>query len=301
MLAGPHKMHFDEVETDAMLVRRLLAAQFPQWADLPIEPIHSVGTDNALYRLGADMVVRLPRTPGAVGGVDKDLRWMPKLAPLLPVSIPVPLAKGAPAEGYPWEWGIYSWLEGENPGIDGVVDDDSLTRDLVRFVDALQQVDLPGGPPSHRGGPLAVRDEAARSALAELESMIDTDAATAAWEEALEVPGWSGPPVWVHGDLLPGNLLLQAGRLTGVIDWSVLGVGDPACDMVIAWGLLPPAARDSFRAALGVDDATWARGRGWALSISLIALPYYKETNPVLATTARHLIHQVLADHKRHE
>ena len=249
----PRKMHVDEVDTDASLVRRLIAGQFPQWTSLPIEPVPSAGTDNALFRLGADMVVRLPRTPGHVGGVGKDLRWMPKLAPLLPVSVPIPLAKGKPADTYPWEWGIYPWLEGEHPSVDGVVDVDSLTRDLVRFVDALQRVDLPDGPPSHRGAPLAVRDEAARSALAELESMIDTDAATAAWEEALEVPEWSGPPIWIHGDLLPGNLLLQASRLTGVIDWSLLGVGDPACDMIIAWGALPPDARDSFRAPLGVD------------------------------------------------
>ena len=297
----PHKMHFDEVETDAMLVRRLLSAQFPQWADLPIEPVQSVGTDNALYRLGLDMVVRLPRTPGAVGSVDKDLRWMPKLAPLLPVSVPVPLAKGTPAESYPWEWGIYTWLEGENPSVDGVTGVDSLTRDLGRFVDAMQRIDLPGGPPSHRGVPLTAQDEEARSALEELGSMIDTDAATAVWDEALKVPAWSGQPAWIHGDLLPGNLLLHAGRLTGVIDWSALGVGDPACDMIVAWGLLPPSARDSFRAALSVDDATWARGRGWALSIGLIALPYYKETNPGLAATAQHLICQVLADHKGHE
>ncbi len=294
----PGKMHVDEIDTDVSLVRRLIAGQFPPWADLPIEPVPSSGTDNALYRLGADMVVRLPRTPGVVGDVDKDLRWMPKLAPLLPVAIPIPLAKGKPADTYPWEWGIYPWLEGENPDVVDVVDVDALTRDLVRFVDALQRIDLPDGPPSPRGGPLAERDEAARFSVAKLENMIDTDAATVAWEEALGVPGWSGPPIWVHGDLLPGNLLLQASRLTGVIDWSLLGVGDPACDMIIAWGVLPPDAREALRVALGVDDATWARGRGWALSIGLIALPYYKEINPVLATTAQHLIHQVLAEHQ---
>jgi len=289
-------MHVDEVDTDVSLVRRLLAAQFPQWAGLLIEPVPSAGTDNALYRLGVGMVVRLPRIHWAVGGVDKDLRWMPMLAPLLPVSLPVPLAKGAPAESYPWEWGIYPWLEGENPSIDGVANIDSLTRDLERFVRALHRVDSADGPPTRRGAPLILQDEETRSALPELGSMIDTEAATAAWDEALKVPDWSGPPVWVHGDLLPGNLLLGAGRLTGVIDWNALGVGDPACDMIVAWGVLPPAARDSFRANLGVDDASWARGRGWALSIGLIALPYYKETNPGLAVTAHHLIHQVLLD-----
>jgi aminoglycoside phosphotransferase (APT) family kinase protein len=212
---------------------------------------------------------------------------LPRLAPLLPVAIPVPLANGAPAQGYPCEWAIYPWLEGKNLTDEAITDVDALTQDIVQFVAALQRVDLPGGPPARRGAPLTVQDEEARPALDELRGMIDTDAATAAWDEALKTPGWSGPPVWIHGDLLPGNLLLQGGRLSGVIDWAGLGVGDPACDMIVAWGLLPPAARDTFRDALGVDDATWARGRGWALSIGLIALPYYKETNPGLAATAR--------------
>jgi aminoglycoside phosphotransferase (APT) family kinase protein len=291
-----NKMHADELDTDARLVRRLLAAQFPEWADLPIEPVPSSGTDNALYRLGLDMVVRLPRIHWAVGGVDKDFRWLPRLAPLLPVAIPVPFAKGSPAEGYPWSWGVYPWLEGENPTVDAVADPSSLTRDVVQFVDALHGIDLAEGPPSRRGAPLEGQDEAARAALLALDGMIDTDAATAVWDEALETPEWSGPPVWIHGDLLPGNLLLDGGRLTGVIDWSLLGIGDPSCDLIIAWGLLPSEARSVFRAELDVDDATWARGRGWALSLALIALPYYKDTNPVFANIARHLIREVLAD-----
>jgi aminoglycoside phosphotransferase (APT) family kinase protein len=289
-------MHADELATDAGLVRRLLAAQFPQWEDLPLEPVPSSGTDNALYRLGIDMVVRLPRIHWAVGGVDKDWQWLPRLAPLLPVAIPVPLAKGAPAEGYPWEWGVYPWLEGENPTVGRIADPRSLTRDVVQFIDALHGSDLADGPPTRRGAPLDGQDESARAALVALEGMIDTDAATAAWDEALETPEWSGPPVWIHGDLLPGNLLLEGGRLTGVIDWSLLGIGDPACDLIIAWGLLPSETRSVFRAELDVDDATWARGRGWALSLALIALPYYKDTNPVFANIARHLIREVLAE-----
>jgi aminoglycoside phosphotransferase (APT) family kinase protein len=249
-----------------------------------------------MYRLGNDMVVRLPRIHWAVGAADKDFEWLPRLAPLLPVAIPVPLAKGAPAEGYPWEWGVYPWLEGDNPAVNDISDPSSVTRDVVQFVDALHRVDLADGPPTRRGAPLEGQDESARAALVALEGMIDIDAATAAWDEALATPEWSGSPVWVHGDLLPGNLLLENGRLTGVIDWGLLGIGDPACDMMIAWGLLPAEARDVFRAELDVDDATWMRGRGWALSIALIALPYYKDTNPVFANVARHLIREVLAD-----
>jgi aminoglycoside phosphotransferase (APT) family kinase protein len=293
------RMHVDEVRTDVPLVRRLLAGQFPQWADLSLERVASSGTDNALYRLGDDMVVRLPRIHWAVGGVNKDSRWLPLLAPRLPVGIPVPLATGTPVEGYPWEWGVYPWLEGENPHVDGIAYLDSLTRDVVSFVAALHGIDLGGGPPASRGAPLAVQDKAARAALAELDGMIDVDTATVAWDAALETPAWSGPPVWIHGDLLSGNLLLRGGRLTGVIDWGGLGVGDPACDLIVAWGLLSPQARDVFRAELRVDAGTWARGRGWALSVGLIALPYYKDTNPALAATARHLIREVLADHHR--
>ncbi len=295
-------MHADELETDAALVRRLLAAQFPQWAELPIERVPSSGTDNALYRLGADMVVRLPRIHWAVGAVAKERRWLPRLAEHLPVAIPVPLAKGTPGEGYPWEWGVYPWLEGENPPLDvhALADPDSLTADIAAFVNALHAVDLDDGPTASRGRPLAdVQDRMARAALRELEAaeLIDFEAATRAWENALEAPAWRGRPVWVHGDLLPGNLLVRESRLAAVIDWSLLGVGDPACDLIAAWGVVPRELRAAFRAAIGVDGPTWERGRGWALSVGLIALPYYKDTNPVLAATARHLIDEVLAEH----
>ena len=289
------KMHADEIHTDVALVRRLLAAQFPEWAALPIEPVPSSGTDNALYRLGTDMVVRLPRIHWALGGVEKDSRWLSTLAPLLPVEIPVPLAKGAPAEGYPWDWGIYPWLEGENPTVDNI-DACSLARDIAGFIRALHRIDLAGGPSARRGAPLDVQDEEARAALVALRGTIDTEAATAAWDAALEAPPWPGPPLWVHGDLLPGNLLLRAGRLSGVIDWNGVGVGDPACDLIAAWGLFRADGRNVIREELGVDDTTWARGRGWALSVGLIALPYYVDTNPMLAATARHLIHEVLSD-----
>ena len=291
------KMHADEVETSVCLVRRLLAAQFPEWTALPIERVVSTGTVNALYRLGDDLVVRLPRTGWAVGAVDRGLRWLPKIAPLLPVEIPVPLAKGAPAEGYPSEWGIYPWLEGENPVEGRIADPRSLAKDLMRFIQALHAVDLPGGPPAGRGATLTRFDEPVRAALVELEGVIDTEAATAAWEVSLRTPEWPGPPVWIHGDVMPGNLLVQGGRLTGVIDWEASGTGDPATDLMVAWNLLPAGARKLFRGELGVDDATWARGRGWALWTGLVALPYYKETNPLFAENAHYRIGEVLADH----
>jgi aminoglycoside phosphotransferase (APT) family kinase protein len=288
-------MHEDEVHTDVALVRRLLAGQFPHWAGLPIERVPSAGTDNALYRLGGDMVVRLPRIHWAVDDVDKEQEWLPRLAPLLPVAIPLPLARGEPAEGYPWRWSVYRWLAGEHPSVDGLTDAGSLATQLAEFVAALHRIDPTGGPPAGRGVPLRKRDAPTRAAIDALQGAVDTAAVTAAWEAALDVPAWPGPPVWVHGDLAPGNLLTVDGRLTAVIDFGGLGVGDPACDLIVAWNLLPADTRDVFRTALAVDDATWDRGRGWALSVALIALPYYDTTNPVLADSARHVIGEVLA------
>ncbi len=294
------KMHADEVPTDSSLVRRLLVDQFPQWADLPVEPVSSAGTDNALYRLGHDMVVRLPRIHWAVGQVEKEHRWLPMLAPSLPLAIPVPLALGSPGEGYPWHWSVYRWLEGENATVERIADPRQAAIDLAHFISALQRIDTTGAPHpgpnnSGRGVPLAARDRQTRTAIAELHGMVDTDAVTAAWEEARQAPVWQGPPVWLHGDLQSGNLLAKAGRLCAVIDFGCLGVGDPACDVMTAWLFLPSETRDLFRAELQVDDATWTRGRGWALSFGLIALPYYHRTNPVLAGIARHAIDEVLS------
>jgi aminoglycoside phosphotransferase (APT) family kinase protein len=290
------KMHENELETDASLVGRLLSAQFPHWAELPIERVPSSGTDNALYRLGDDMVVRLPRIDWAVEGVENAYEWLPRLAPLLPVAVPVPLAKGNPGRGYPWPWSVHPWLEGENPTVGAIADPDALAKDLAEFVGAMQRIDLTGAPPAGRGVPLAERDEPTRAALAQLQGMVDTEAVTEAWEAALRTPEWSGAPVWVHGDLAPGNLLLRDCRLAAVIDFGGVGVGDPACDLMPAWNLLPPEARGVFRAALGVDDATWDRGRGWALTVALLQLPYYKDTNPPLAASSRHVIREVLAE-----
>ncbi|GHO46971.1 aminoglycoside phosphotransferase family protein [Ktedonospora formicarum] len=297
------KMHVDEVEIGSTLVRRLLAAQFPQWADLPIEPVPSAGTNNALYRLGPDLAVRLPRIEGATGQMSKEHQWLPRLAPHLPLAVPVPLAMGMPGEGYPWHWSIYRWLEGENAERQRIVDEDQAASDMAQFITALQRVDSAGWsspelPRSSRGGPLSMRDVPTRTAIAQLSGVLDTDAVTTAWEAALQVPEWRGAPILTHGDLLPGNLLVQQGRLSAVIDFEGLGVGDPACDLIVAWSLLSVRTRDIFRAALSIDDATWARGRSWALSIGLIALPYYQSTNPVFATTARRMITEVLADHQ---
>jgi aminoglycoside phosphotransferase (APT) family kinase protein len=303
MIMCPAKMHDDEVDIDVSLVRRLVAAQFPQWAALPIHPFPSAGTANAMYRLGADMAVRLPRTLEVTREVEKEHRWLPILAPLVPLAIPLPLGKGAPDEGYPWHWSVYRWLEGETATIERISDPDQAASELARFIAALERIDPVDGPPPGRhnfgrGVPLAMRDERTRAAIVSLEGTLDTVAVTEAWDVSLRAPSWGEPPVWIHGDLLPNNLLVDQGRLSAIVDFGGLGVGDPACDMLGAWSLFSGQARVAFRAQLSVDEATWIRGRGWALSVALIALPYYRSTNPEFAALAMHMIDEVLADHR---
>lgn len=237
------------------------------------------------------------RIPGAADDVEKEHQWLPRLAPPLPVAIPAPLGKGTPAEGYPWRWSVYRWLDGANPVVGRIAEPGLLAADLASFVTALHRIDQAGGPASYRSEHLGARDAVTRAAIAELGGIVGTGAVSAAWEEALRAPERPGPAVWIHADLQPGNLLVARGRLSAVIDFGCLGLGDPAVDLIVAWYVLPAEARGAFRAAVEADDAAWARGRGWALSIALLELRYYRETNPVMATIARHVIEQVLADH----
>lgn len=295
-------MHAGEVHTDEALVKRLLAAQFPQWADLPILRVRSAGTDNALYRLGDDRVVRLPRIDWAIGQIEKERQWLPKLAPFLPFAIPVPLVKGKPGEGYPWEWAVYQWLEGESASLDGISDLSQMAVDMADFINALQRIDTANAPLAveHdlRGAPLSTRDEDTREAIDALKDKIDSKLALMIWEEALQAPQWDKEPVWFHGDLLPGNLLVKEGRLHAVIDFSGLGAGDPACDLMLAWGLFSGESRTVFRNAIGVDAATWSRGRGHALSQALIFIPYYWDTNPIGVANAMRTVSEILAEYK---
>ncbi|MFE4251782.1 aminoglycoside phosphotransferase family protein [Streptomyces sp. NPDC056910] len=290
------KLRPEEADIDASLVRRLIDAQFPQWAALPLTEVVSAGTSNAMYRLGQDMAVRLPRLAGSAQDVEKEHRWLPLLAGALPVAIPTPLGKGTPGEGYPWPWSVYRWLDGANPAPGRISQPAMLAKDLAQFVTVLRRVDAVGGPASYRSEPLAERDEVTRSAIHELRAELDGDAATAVWESALRAHGWVGPAVWIHADLQPGNVLVADGRLSAVIDFGCLGLGDPAVDLIAAWYLLPAGAREVFRTGSGADDAAWARGRGWALSVSLLELRHYRESNPVMASIARHVIAELLTD-----
>ena len=291
------RMH-GEVETGVELVRRLLEAQFPEWASLRIEPVSFRGTDNALFRLGDDKVVRLPTRPRTELTLEKERRWLPRLAPLLPLAVPEPLAEGAPGVGYPFTWSVYRWLPGKTVIEAPVADLHQGAVDLAGFILALQDVEstVGPGPGEHnfgRGERLANRAEPVRAAIAKLGAYDRT----AAWEEALAAPEWDRPAVWIHGDLDARNVLVENGRLSAVIDFGSVSVGDPACDVMVAWKLFDGASREVFRRELAVDDATWARARGWALSQALVALAYYTlATNPVLVREAQHWLEELDAD-----
>lgn len=297
----PGRMHADEIPVTASMVHRLLAAQFPHWADLPLTAVSSAGTDHALYRLGHEFVIRLPRVPSAAEQGLKEYRWLPVFAPHLPLALPVPLALGQPDAQFPYHWTICRWLEGENVSLDQHGDSIEIAQSLAQFVKTLHQLNASDGPPpgAHnfgRGVPLAHRDEATRHSIASLKDLMDTDAALAAWEHALSAAPWQGNPVWIHGDLQAGNLLVHQDRLSAVIDFGGMAVGDPACDMQVAWNLFTHKSREAFRRMVAPDDATWARGRGWVLSVAVRALPYYLNSNPQLVAISRRAISAVLSD-----
>ncbi|WHT22427.1 aminoglycoside phosphotransferase family protein [Crossiella sp. CA-258035] len=272
-------VHSEPVVIDAALVRGLVAAQFPRWADLPVTPVPAPGVDNATLRLGADMLVRLPRFARWVGQVHREQRWLPVLAPHLPLPVPEPLAQGEPTADYPFPWSVYRWLDGQTLS-HTALDLHQAARDLAGFLLALQRIDVTDGPPPEwsngfRGCAVAdprdspITAERLRARIEALRGLADTAALTEVWQAGLDAPAWDRPPVWVHGDPDPRNLLAKDGRLSAVIDFGTLAVGDPAVDLIPAWSFLDTDARVTFRAALGVDEATWARGRVWGLSAVL--------------------------------
>ncbi len=279
------RMHADEHAIDTGLVRRLVRGQFPRWADLPVTPLASGGTVNAVYRLGGSLTVRLPLTEGGASDIAKERQVLGALGEL-PVAVPAVVAVGEPAEGYPWPWAVHRWLDG-SPAREG-----RAARGLAEFVLAVR-ANRAAGPPARRGRPLSTVDSAAREAidlLSRTDEPFDAEAALNVWAEALKAPQWTGPPCWLHGDLMPSNLLLRDGRLSGVLDWATAGLGDPAVDLIPAWNLLTAETRPAFRDAVAPDDATWARGRGRALSMAVIQLPYYRDTNPVISANARYVL-----------
>jgi len=303
----------DRAAIDAALVTKLVAAQFPQWAHLPVSAVELNGWDNITFRLGDDMSVRLPSADPYVAQADKEHRWLPVLAPQLPLPIPEPLAQGVPGGGFPRPWSVYRWRAGEHAIVERIPDLNRFATDLAAFLAALYRIDPAGGPPAgehsfFRGGPLTTYDAETRATISALAGEIDTGLATEVWETALAAT-WEGAPVWVHGDVAAANLLVVDGALSAVIDFGCSAVGDPACDVTIAWTFFFDENREAFRDGLPLDDDTWARGRGWALWKALITHLGALRTNPAHADragrsmgwrpSARHVIDDVLAEHRR--
>ncbi|RKT90067.1 Predicted kinase, aminoglycoside phosphotransferase (APT) family [Saccharopolyspora antimicrobica] len=279
---------------DAALARRLVDAQFPQWAGLPLRLLAPAGSDHVIYRLGEELSVRLPRHDGAIEQARKEAEWLPRLAPHLPLAVPEVVAVGEPGFGYPWPWAVSRWLDGEVATADTLSGSHETAVALAEFLTALHRIDAAAA--EHlTGEPLAERDAETRSAIAEVRGTFDAAAMTELWDTALAAPGWGRPLVWFHGDFHTGNLLTTNGRLSAVIDFGELGTGDPACDLTIAFTLLSPETRATFRSALDVDDDTWTRGRGWALATGLNAYTSYAATSPrVAAQTTRQMTQALL-------
>lgn len=283
------------------LVEELVQAQFPSWAGLPIRPVKYSGWDNKTFHLGESMSIRLPSAAPYADQVKKEQEWLPRLAPHLPLPIPNPLAMGKPTISYPWHWSIYQWLEGGIARKNSIANMNIFATDLAHFLRQLQSINTPGAPSPgdhnfHRGGQLMVYDQETRDTVNKLEGQIDTESAMAVWEAAL-LATWNGPPVWVHGDIYPTNMLVNNGRLCAVIDFGCSAVGDPACDLMIAWSFFDEETRETFRRSIGLDAATWARARGWALWKALLEVERNQHNHSPEGKNAHRTIKAILSEH----
>lgn len=288
------------VTVTAEQAQRLVAEQFPQWAALPVTAVANGGWDNWTFHLGEDMLLRLPSAEEYALAVEKEHRWLPQLAPSLPLPVPVPLGKGEPTPDYPFPWSVYAWIDGTPSTFEGVAEPIRFAKDVADFVAALQAIDASAGPRPgkhnwFRGATVRTYEAQAFAALEDLQGRVDRAAARRMWAQALESP-WDGVDVWFHGDLAQDNLLLTEGQLSAVIDFGTCGVGDPACDMAVAWTLLTPEGRKVFRKRLDVDDAMWARGRGWALWKTLVSCANSLDEDDVDAVNSRRVLGGILDD-----
>jgi aminoglycoside phosphotransferase (APT) family kinase protein len=293
------KLHDDEFGIDTDLVRRLVAEQFPHLGDLPVTEFRSTGTVNAIYRLGDELSVRLPRVQRWSRDLERECTWLPLLAPSLTLQIPEPVAQGVATSYYPFSWAIFRWIDGQTYAPDRIDDERQAAADLAQFVAEMRSNDLPpiddktpyGGRP-----PLAEHDAKVRNWIAQSGDLINGPAVTAAWEEAVSGRAWDGTYRWIHSDLVPPNLLVKDGRLSAVIDFGGAGLGDPATDLNPAWSVFGHAGRRVFRDLVGADDDTWRRGRGIAIIQATGLVPYYAVTNPAYSALGRRMLHEILAD-----
>ncbi|MGW4378778.1 aminoglycoside phosphotransferase family protein [Kitasatospora sp. NPDC004531] len=296
-------LHDDEVPTDEALVRQLLAQQRPEWAGLPVRAAGG-GTDNRMFRVGDELLVRLPRTPGTAGAVRKEQAWLPRLARELTCAVPEPVHQGVPGCGFPLPWSVYRWIEGAEPGPESVSDWAAFGAELAAAVRGLHAAPLPpederDGLHWYRGGELAACAESIEKSFAEARALpgldLDLDRLHAIWRGALALPAPAGPPVWLHGDLKPSNLLVRDGRLHAMIDFGGLSIGFPDAEHAPLWDF-PAAARHAYRAALGVNEQSWQRACGWAVAVAISGVPYYWHSNPPFVAECLARLRAVLAD-----
>lgn len=295
-------MSNDNLTSDVSLAKQLVKQQFPHWTKLPIKAVESGGTDNNIFRLGAHICLRLPRRPDAIAQVAREQEFLPRFNNL-PLQVPQPLALGKPTNAYTSPWTICNWIDGQEAHLDNIDNVNDMAQQLAQFLTALHQVNIDGAPlasedTGNRGVDLSLKHLGTSKAINGVSNEYDAKILTKIWQQARDQPKWQSAPVWLHGDIKPDNLIAKNGQLAAVIDFGLMAVGDPAVDLMLAWSVLPPTARAIFKAILQTDENTWARGRGWALSVSLIALDYYKVSNVKLANLSRHTINQVIKEYK---
>jgi aminoglycoside phosphotransferase (APT) family kinase protein len=290
-----------EVTIDPSIVRALLREQQADLADLPLIEVGE-GWDNKLFRLGDDLLVRVPRRAASAALIEHEQRWLPQLSPRLPLPVPVPLRVGRPGCGFPWSWSVVPWFSGQSALVAQVPDLEAMAVALGRFLRALHQP-APANAPHNpwRGVPLAARTKTVQEHLQQLDRLVDRGAVLGLWERVVSTPPWPGPPVWIHGDLHPGNLLVSGGRLSAVIDFGDLAVGDPSTDLSVIWMWLPPSARPAFltsaRAELDPIDAyTLMRARGWALALGLAYMANSRDDR-AMAALGRATVENALGDY----
>jgi aminoglycoside phosphotransferase (APT) family kinase protein len=289
-------MHGDaQTDSNEELVRALLREQFPQWVGLSISRADSDGTVNSIFRVGTELAARLPLAAWAEPQISKDHTWLPRIAPFVPLEVPTPVAIGEPGQGFPWKWAVHSWIEGEPVTADGITDMTQAVDDLANFVHALHSIELPDAPMSERNVPIDTDENLVLWAIEELRDEFDADALRGIWRDAVAAPAWAGSPILVHADLMNGNILARDGRIVAVIDWGLVGLGEPANDLDPAWELFDDAHRRAFAKALDIDDATWVRARGWAVK-STVGVLYYRDTNPSMVRRCRRRLEAVLGD-----
>ncbi|MES2252390.1 MAG: aminoglycoside phosphotransferase family protein [Pseudomonadota bacterium] len=295
-------MSNDQPIIDLDLARHLVLTQFPKWRDLPIQPVAMSGWDNRTFHLGDRMLVRLPSAESYVPAVLKEQTWLPRLAPFLPLKIPEPLIMGNPDDLYPWPWSIYGWIEGDTAACADIADRCDLARDLADFLKSLYRIDTTDGPLPKLSNfehlkALKSYDDEARQAIGILKNKIDANVATQVWEKAIETT-WASKPLWVHGDISAGNLLVNHGKLCAVIDFGGLSIGDPACDLAIAWKFFKGESREAFKNSILFDEGTWSRARAWAFWKALIIEAGLTESNAVETSYAWQTITEVMEDYK---